>query len=57
MKLQYIHMITDAIFSLGERQGSSREAIWKYVHTKFPEFASDKKQFLVSLRRILKQGS
>lgn len=57
MKLNFIHMITDAIFSLGERTGSSREAIWKYVHTKFAEQASDKKIFLVQLRRIVKQGS
>jgi hypothetical protein len=38
-KLDYLTMITDAIFTLGERKGSSRAAIWKYVSTKFPVVA------------------
>lgn len=57
MKLNYIHMVIDAIFTLGEKKGSSREAIWKYVHTKYAEHAADKKVFLVQMRRIVKQGS
>ena len=56
MKLQFLHMITDAIFHLGERRGSSREAIWKYLQTRFPESVGEKKVFLVQLRRIAAQG-
>lgn len=56
MKLKFVTMITDAIFTLGERSGSSREAIWKYIKMKFPEHVSDKKAFLTQLRRIASQG-
>ena len=35
-KLNYLTMITDAIFNIGDRKGSSREAIWKYLNKKFP---------------------
>jgi len=56
MKLQFLHMITDAIFHLGERKGSSREAIWKYLQTKYPASVGEKKIFLVQMRRIAAQG-
>ena len=49
-------MITHAIFTLGERGGSSREAIWKFIKTKFPESISEKKYFLTQLRRIVANG-
>lgn len=52
MKFKYPEMITDAILTLGERKGSSREAIWKYVQTQYPEDINQKKFFLVSLKRI-----
>jgi len=35
MKHQFITMITDAIFNLADRKGSSRQGIWKYLQTKF----------------------
>jgi hypothetical protein len=49
-------MITDAIFSLGERNGSSREAIWKYLKNKYSESISDKRFFLVALKRVSSAG-
>jgi hypothetical protein len=50
-------MITDAILNLQERSGSSREAIWKYLKMKFPESVSEKKVFLVQLKRIAAVGA
>ena len=52
MKLKYLEMIVDAVFTLGERKGSSREAIWKYLQMKYPESVSQKKIFLAQMRRI-----
>ena len=57
MKLQFLTMITDAILNLQERSGSSREAIWKYLLMKYPESVSDKKVFLVQLKRIAAAGT
>ena len=47
-KYKMIIMITDAIFSLGDRKGSSREAIWKYISGKkmYQESIRSKKLFL-----------
>ena len=47
-------MITDAIFTLNDRKGSSRDAIWKYIshHQKYQESIRDKKMFLTQLRRL-----
>lgn len=56
MKHKYLEMVTDAIFHLQERKGSSRDAIWKYIQTKYPDSISDKKIFLVQLRRIAIMG-
>ncbi|KAH3902286.1 histone H1 SCDLUD_002104 [Saccharomycodes ludwigii] len=39
-KLTYKEMVSEAISTLKERQGSSRQAIKKYVKGKFPETAS-----------------
>lgn len=46
----YFEMVEDAILTLGERMGSSRQAIWKYLNTKYPE--ADYKQFLIRLKKI-----
>lgn len=47
-------MITDAIFTLNDRKGSSRQAIWKYIsqHKKYQESIRNKKMFLTQLRRL-----
>jgi len=47
-------MITDAIFSLNDRKGSSREAVWKYISQskKYQESIRDKTMFLTQLRRL-----
>ena len=49
-KHSYAEMIQTALLTLNERGGSSRQAIWKCIHAKFPE--SDYKQFLVRLKKI-----
>lgn len=56
LKNTYLEMITDAIFNLQERKGSSREAIWKYLQMQFPNSVRDKKIFLVQLKRIAFSG-
>ena len=55
-KYRYLDMIVEAIKTLKERDGSSREAIWKHISTnaKYTGSVGDKKTFLVQLRRILK---
>ena len=56
-KLQYINMITQAIFDIGDRKGASRDAIWKYLQMKFPEDVRDKKIFLARLLKISKEDN
>ena len=34
MKHKHIYMITDAIFTLGEKKGATRDQIWNYVSHK-----------------------
>jgi len=53
-KFKTVYMVTDAIFTLNDRKGSSREAIWKYVshHKKYQESIKNKKLFLTQLRRL-----
>ena len=46
----YFEMIEDAILTLAERKGSSRQAIWKCISTKFPE--ADYKQYLIRFKKI-----
>jgi hypothetical protein len=50
MKHSYMEMIEDAVITLGERKGSSRQALWKCVSTKYPE--ADYKQFIVRLKKL-----
>jgi hypothetical protein len=47
-------MIEDAILTLAERQGSSRQALWKVVMTKYP--GADYKQFVVRLKKEKANG-
>ena len=56
-KLPYIDMITQAIFDLADRKGSSRDAIWKYLLVKFPEGIRDKKVFLTRLYKLSKEDN
>ena len=51
--MKYLQMIEDSIITLGERKGSSRQAIWKCLHSKFPE--ADYKQFLIRLKKEAKE--
>ena len=53
-KFKFIYMITDAIFTLGDRKGSSREAIWKYISSKkiYQTSIRDKKLFLTTLKKL-----
>ena len=55
-KFKYVEMISDAICKLGERKGSSREAIWKFLMTRYQASIRDKKIFLVQLKRIADNG-
>ena len=55
-KIKHVVMITDAIFTLADRKGSTREAIWKYISSqrKYKESIFNKKTFLAQLRRLSK---
>lgn len=49
-KHSYFEMIEDALITLAERKGSSRQAIWKYIATKYPE--ADFKQYLIRFKKV-----
>lgn len=46
----YSDLVHEALITLAERKGSSRQALWKYISVKYPE--SDYKQFLIRLKRV-----
>ena len=46
----YSEMIEEAVLSLGELLGSSRQAIWKAVSSQYPE--ADYKRFVVRLKKM-----
>lgn len=48
--LTYHEMIENALFALGERKGSTRTSIWKYISTQYP--AADYKQYLIRFKKI-----
>lgn len=50
-------MITQAIFELQDRKGSSRDAIWKFLLVKFPEGVRDKKVFIARLYKLSKEDN
>ena len=50
----YLEMISDALMTLKERKGSSRQALWKCVASKYDK--ADYKQFLVRLKKITQSG-
>ena len=50
-KLTYIEIIQDALLTLNEPKGSSRQAIWKCIQGRHPDQA-DQKQFLVRLKKL-----
>ena len=52
--MKYLEMIEEAIANLAERKGSSRQAIWKYVGSHYPQ--ADYKQYLVQMRSKVKSG-
>jgi len=51
MKLTYIEIIQDALFTLNEPKGTSRQALWKCVQSRYPEEA-DQKKFLIRLKKL-----
>lgn len=51
VKYKYKEMIIHAILNLGDRIGSSRDGIWKYINMHFPEDITEKKHFLTQLKR------
>ena len=58
-KLRFAEMIINAIFNLGERKGSSRQAIWKFICSRFPEANTSSRSyqfFAVSLKRASADG-
>lgn len=58
MKYKSIYMIMDAIFTIGDRKGATREQIWNYVSNKklYHESITTKKMFLVQLRRASQEN-
>ena len=59
MPLRYLDMVCEAIFTLNERGGATRDKIWNFLSSKRDYAASikDKKVFVVQLRRILKDNA
>ena len=57
MKKKYLDMITEALLHLNEREGSSRDQIWKYIKVKFNDSITDEKQFLTNLQRIAREDN
>jgi hypothetical protein len=51
LDLTYAELIKHALIDLAERKGSSRQALWKYIETKYPK-DSNYKQFLLRLKRV-----
>ena len=51
----YLEMIVDAIVTLSDRKGSSRQALWKCIQNKYAE--ADYKQFLIRLKKIAQSGT
>jgi len=49
MKHTYVEMLRMALMTLNEKGGSSRQALWKYVESKYPE--ANRKIFLVRLKK------
>jgi hypothetical protein len=56
MKTKYLDMIVEAIHTLGERKGSSAQAIWKHLQAKHSTSLRDYKIFRVQLRRTVESG-
>ena len=54
VKLTYNEMIQEAIMTLDERNGSTRQEIWKCLQAKFP--VTEYKVFLLRLRRLSKES-
>ena len=52
--MKYLEMIQDAIITLQDRKGSSRQALWKCVSAQHPE--ADYKQFLIRLKKESHEG-
>lgn len=46
----YFDMIEDAVLTLADRKGSTRQGIWKCIQAKYPE--ADYKQFLIRFKKI-----
>ena len=54
-KHKYVYMITDAIFTLADKKGATRDAIWKYLEGKklyHTSIGGGKKMFLTQLKRL-----
>jgi hypothetical protein len=47
-------MITDGLLTLAERKGSTKQALWKFLHTKYPE--ADLRQFQIRLKKLRTHG-
>ena len=56
MPLRYLDMVCEAIFTLNERGGATRDQIWNFLSSKrdYSTSIKDKKMFLIQLRRIVK---
>ena len=53
-KRTYLQMIEEAIIILADRKGSSREALWKVVHSRNDE--ADRTSFLFRLKKLSHEG-
>jgi len=54
-QLKYLDIIEEAIITLQERKGSTRQALWKVLSMKYPQV--DYKQFLIRLKSEAKKGT
>lgn len=49
-KQRIFDLIEEAILTLADRKGSTRQGIWKFISAKYPQV--DYKQFLTRFRKI-----
>ena len=54
VKHSYLEMVQVALLTLNERGGSSRQEIWKFIESRFPE--ANHKMYLIGLKRIMHTG-
>ena len=56
MESKYLKMISDAIRNDSQNKGTLRKNIWDFLRENYGEYRLDYRDFLVSIRALLKDG-